>query len=143
LRRFLVKQFALECGKRVRVKHNADVSPSIKVGDYSELGTNSRIQAGAQLGRYVIMGPDVKIYCRNHIFEDCDTPIALQGKVTKTTIVGDDVWIGANVVLVAGVNIGSHSVIAAGAVVTKDVPEYSVVGGNPAKVLRDRREARK
>lgn len=142
LRRFLVSQFAEHCGKHVRVKHNADVSPGIRIGNYSELGTHCLIHANVSIGDYVIMGPNVKIYSRNHVIEDLDTPIALQGKVTRETSIGDDVWIGANVVILAGVNVGSHSVIGAGAVVTRDVPAYSVVGGNPCRVIRDRRGVR-
>ena len=141
VRRFLVGQFAKRCGKKVRVKHNADVSPDIEVGDFSELGTGCRIHSNVKIGDYVIMGPDVKIYSRDHIFDDIDKPIALQGKVAKETTIGDDVWIGANVVITAGANIGDHSVIAAGSIVTNDVPEYAIVGGNPARVIRSRREA--
>lgn len=142
VRRFLVSQFAQRCGKKVRVKHNADVSPGIEIGDFSELGTGCRIHSNVVIGNYVIMGPDVKIYSRNHIIDDTETPIALQGKVTKETTIGDDVWIGANVVITAGVNVHSHSVVAAGAIVTDDVPEYAIVGGNPARFIRDRRERR-
>jgi maltose O-acetyltransferase len=87
------------------------------------------------------MGPDVKIYSRNHCFNDIDRLIREQGKETRPTTIGDDVWIGANVIITAGVNVGSHAVIAAGAVVTKDVAEFSVVGGNPARLIRDRRNA--
>ncbi len=141
VRRFLVNQFAERCGKNLRVNHNADISPGIVIGDNSELGTFCRIHSNVEIGDYVIMGPHIKIYSRNHVIDDVDTPIALQGKVTRKTVIGDDVWIGANVIIVAGVTVGSHSVLAAGAVVTKDVPEYSIFGGNPGAVIRDRREA--
>lgn len=140
LRRFLVKQFALACGVKVRVKHNADVSPGLVIGDYSELGTRCMIHSNVALGNHVIMGPDVKIYSRNHLFGSLDTPIALQGKEYKKTCIGDDVWIGANALILGGVTVGSHSVVAAGSVVTRDVPEWAVVGGNPAKLIKDRRE---
>jgi len=142
IRSFLVSQFAEHCGKQVRVKHDADVSPAISIGNYSELGTHCFINAGVEIGDYVIMGPNVKIYSRNHRFEDTKVPIALQGSVTKKTRIGDDIWIGANVVILPGVTVGSHCVIGAGAVVTKDIPAWSVVGGNPARVIRDRRGAR-
>ena len=134
LRRFLVRQFALRCGDKIRVKHNADISPDIVIGKYSELGTNCRIHAGVEIGDYVIMGPDVKIYCRNHRIDDLDRPIALQGKETRKTVVGDDVWIGANAIIMAGVTIHLHSVVAAGAVVTKDVPKYAIDGDVPMKL---------
>lgn len=98
------------------------------------------IQSNVTIGDDVIMGPDVKIYSRNHVFDDPDRPIAVQGKRFLTTSVGDDVWIGANVVILAGVKIGAHCVIGAGAVVTRDVPEWSIAAGNPARVIRDRRD---
>jgi maltose O-acetyltransferase len=84
------------------------------------------------------MGPDVKIYSRNHKFDAIDIPIRKQGKSYHKTYIGDDVWIGANVIILAGVKVGSHSVIAAGAVVAHDVEEFSVVGGVPARILKKR-----
>jgi maltose O-acetyltransferase len=137
-RRKLVEGFLPTCGKRVRVKHNADISPSVEVGDYSELGQHSLIHAGVKIGSYVIMGPSVKIYTRNHIFDSLDEPIARQGKSSRATVIGDDVWIGANVVILPGVTVGDHAIIAAGAVVTKSVPSLAIVGGNPAKVIKYR-----
>ena len=136
IRRFLVKSFVLECGRNVRVKYNCDISPNIRIGDYSELGQRCLIHADVTIGDYVIMGPDVKIYTRNHVFSDLETPIALQGKSKEPTSIGNDVWIGANSVILAGVSVGDHSIIAAGSIVTKDVPAYGIVGGNPAKLIR-------
>lgn len=139
LRRWFVSNYLLECGKNLRVKSGAEISPDCKVGNYSELGSRCIIQANVHIGDYVIMGPDVKIYSRNHEFGDIDRPISVQGKRVYSTSVGDDVWIGANVVVLPGVKIGSHSVVAAGSIVTKDVPEYAIVGGNPAKIIKSRK----
>lgn len=139
LRQLLVRGFAASSGRNLRVKHNADISPFIQVGDDSELGQHSLIHSHVTIGSKVIMGPNVKIYSRNHNFEDLTVPIADQGKCQLETTIGDDVWIGANVVIVAGINVGSHSVIAAGTIVTRDIEPYAVVGGNPAKVIRSRR----
>lgn len=86
------------------------------------------------------MGPEVLIYTQNHCYEDETKPIIQQGYTkTKPVVIGDDVWIGARAIILPGVNIGSHSVVGAGAVVTKDVPDYSVVGGVPAKVIKRRK----
>lgn len=138
LRRLLVKGFATKCGIGIRVKRNADVSMFIEIGNYSELGTNCIIQSNTFIGDNVIMGPDVKIYTKNHKFDSVQIPIQYQGHTTEKTTIGNDVWIGANVIITPGVSIGNHVVIAAGAVVTKGVPDYAIVGGVPAKVLRYR-----
>ena len=98
------------------------------------------IQSHCTIGSNVIMGPDVKIYSRNHIYERLDQPIQFQGKRQYETKVGNDVWIGANVVILAGVDVGNHVIIGAGSIVTKDIPDYAIVGGNPAKVITYRNE---
>lgn len=138
LRKLLVKGFLKNCGHRIIVKYNADISPHIEIGDNSELGTRCMIQSGVKIGSDVLMGPDVKIYGRNHRFEKTDMPIRLQGKTQQVTTIGDDVWIGANVVILPGANVGSHAVIGAGAIVTRDIPAWAIVGGNPARVIRYR-----
>lgn len=138
LRNWLVKKFVKSCGVNIRVKHGATISPNIVIGNNSELGTRCIIQANVEIGDYVIMGPDVKIYSRNHRYDRIDVPIALQGKKYYKTIIGNDVWIGANVIITAGVRIGDHVMIGAGAVVTKDVPDYAIVGGIPAKIIKFR-----
>lgn len=138
LRRFLVSQFIDKCGTNIVVKFNGDISPYIEIGNNSEIGTRSMIQSNTIIGSFVIMGPDVKIYTRNHVYERTDIPIAKQGKTHEKTIIGNDVWIGANVVITAGCKIGDHVIIGAGAVVTKDVPNFAIVGGVPAKVIKFR-----
>jgi maltose O-acetyltransferase len=140
LRAFLVRNYLKSCGKKLRVKTGAEISPNSSVGYDSELGTRSMIQANVTIGDHVIMGPDIKIYSRNHKDDRLDIPIQKQGKHYLSTQIGNDVWIGANAIITAGVKVGNHVIIAAGAVVTKDVADYSVVGGVPAKVLRMRNE---
>ncbi|MEH6704809.1 MAG: acyltransferase [Galbibacter orientalis] len=121
-----------------RVKKGAEISPNATLGDYSELGTRCMIQANVHIGDNVIMGPDIKVYSRNHNYDSLDMPIQQQGKKYYQTFIGNDVWLGANVVITAGCNIGNHVIVAAGAVVTKDVPDYAIVGGVPARVLKYR-----
>ena len=96
------------------------------------------IHSNVTLGDHVIMGPDVKIYSRNHRFEDPNVPIQYQGKRYLKTTIGNDVWIGANVIITAGVTVGDHVIIAAGAVVTKDIPDFAIVGGVPARIIKYR-----
>ena len=138
LRRLLVKSFVNKVGNGIRVKRNADISMFIEIGNYSELGSNCVIQSNTFIGDNVIMGPDVKIYTKNHKFDQFDIPIRVQGHTLEKTEIGDDVWLGANVIILPGVTVGSHSIIAAGAVVTKSIPEYAIAGGVPAKVLKYR-----
>lgn len=122
------------------MKSGAEISPNSRVGYDSELGTRCMIQANVSLGNHVIMGPDVKIYSRNHRAESLEEPIQKQGKHYLKTTIGNDVWLGANVIVTAGVNIGDHCIVAAGAVVTKDVPDYAIVGGVPAAVIKMRNQ---
>lgn len=138
LRQLLVSLFLDHCGKNVIVKHNADISMFIKIGDRSEFGKRCSIYSDVEIGSDVMMGPDVKILTRNHAFDDLRIPMNQQGGSTSPVKIEDDVWIGANAILLPGVTIGSHSVIAAGSVVTKSVPQWAVVGGNPAKLIKYR-----
>lgn len=86
------------------------------------------------------MGPEVTILSQNHAFSDTTKPIIEQGSdPKKPVIIGDDVWIGTRVIILPGVTVGSHAIIASGAVVTKNVPEWAIVGGNPAKILKMRK----
>lgn len=139
LRSWVVQSFLKKSGKNLRVKKGAEISLNARVGNNSELGTRCMIQSNVYLGDDVIMGPDVKIYSRNHKYEDLEIPIRLQGKNYYETFVGNDVWIGANVIILAGCKVGNHVIIAAGAVVTKDVPDWSIIGGVPAKVIKKRK----
>lgn len=140
IRIFLVRNYLKSCGKKLRVKSGAEISPNSSVGFDSELGTRCIIQANVSIGDHVIMGPDIKIYSRNHRADRVDIPIQKQGDIELTTIIGNDVWIGANVIVTAGVTVGNHCILAAGSVVTRDVEDYAVVGGVPAKVLKIRNQ---
>ena len=84
------------------------------------------------------MGPRVNLLAENHNFDLADVPIKSQGVTRQPIVIEDDCWLGAGSAVLAGVTVGHDSVVAAGAVVTRDVPPYSVVGGVPARVLRTR-----
>lgn len=138
IRRLLVTSFVSKAGKSIRIKRNADISMFIEIGDFSEVGSNCIIQSNTFIGSNVIMGPDVKIYTKNHRYDSIDIPIKDQGHTEEKTVIGSDVWLGANVIIMPGVTIGNHVIVAAGAVVTKDIPDLAIVGGVPAKVLKFR-----
>ena len=140
LRSHFVSNYLKKCGRNLRVKKGAEISPNAEVGSDSELGTRCMIQSHCFIGSNVIMGPDVKIYSRNHIYENLDQPIQLQGKRQYSTKIGNEVWIGANVIILAGTNVGNHAIVGAGSIVTKDIPKNAIVGGNPAKIIKFRNE---
>lgn len=99
-----------------------------------------RGQGGVHIGNDVYTGPMVQIVAVNHVFSDPNRTIREQGITAQGIIIEDDVWIGANVTVVDGVTIGRGSIIGAGAVVTSDIPAYSIAIGTPAKPVKDRRE---
>jgi acetyltransferase-like isoleucine patch superfamily enzyme len=152
-------------GRNVRVSPRAELVA--RAGDSILLGDGCKIQAGAILstmGGRIELGPactvhhytvlyghggltvgaNVRIAAHtvvipaNHLFDDPDRPIRLQGETREGIRIGDDVWIGSNVTILDGCTIGSGSVIAAGAVVTRDIPPLSVAAGAPARVVRKR-----
>ena len=99
------------------------------------------IQGGTFIGDHVMMGPDVLIYTQNHRFSDVDKNIDEQGfDALKEVHIGNNVWIGARVIILPGVTIGEGSVIGAGTVVSKDVPPFAVFVGNPGRVVKNRKE---
>lgn len=91
------------------------------------------------VGSHVSIAPGAKLFGENHNFDRIDIPFKRQGNRSEGIVVGDDVWIGADVVITDGVKVGSHVVLGAGAVVTRDIPDYALAAGNPARVIRDRR----
>ncbi len=109
------------------------------------IGSDTGFNLGATTIGKVTIGNQVRIAAyavivgENHVFDDPDVPIMDQGLEQQGVVVGDDVWIGAHATIVDGVHVGSHSVIAAGAVVTGDVAPYSIMAGVPARVVGDRR----
>jgi acetyltransferase-like isoleucine patch superfamily enzyme len=106
------------------------------IGDHTRIGIHNTIIGPVTIGSHVNLAQGITVTALNHNYSDTTKRIDEQGVSTKPVIIGDDVWIGANAVILPGVTIGSHVVVAAGAVVTKDVPENTIVAGVPAKVIR-------
>lgn len=139
LRAFATRLIIRECGKNVNIEKGATFSSRLSIGDNSGVGKRASVQGTVTIGKDVMMGPDCIIYTSNHRFDRTDIPMREQGFYPEEPVViGDDVWIGGRVIILPGVKIGSHVVIGAGAVVTKDVPDYAIVGGCPAKILKFR-----
>ena len=121
-----------------------------ELGEELVIGKNVGIAANAfiamrgkiTIGDDTIIGPGVSIHAENHNFSNLEIPIRKQGATRKGINIGNDCWIGSKVVILDGVNIGNHAIIAAGAVVTKDVPDYAIVGGMPAKIIKSIKDAK-
>ena len=106
------------------------------IGDHTRIGIHCTIIGPVTIGNHVNLAQGIVVTALNHNFQDTTLRIDEQGISTSPVTINDDVWIGANAVILPGVTIGKHAVIAAGAVVTKDVPDYCIVGGVPAKIIK-------
>ena len=108
----------------------------IIIGDNTRIGIHNTIIGPVNIGSHVNLAQGITVTALNHNFENPDKRIDEQGVSTQKVEIGDDVWIGANAVVLPGVVIGNHCVIAAGAVVTKDIPPHSLAAGVPAKIIK-------
>ena len=108
----------------------------VTIGDHTRIGIHCTVIGPVCIGNYVNLAQGITVTALNHNFSDTTQRIDEQGVSTQPVVIGDDVWIGANAVILPGVTIGHHCVIAAGAVVTKDVPDNTLVGGVPAQVIK-------
>ena len=111
----------IELGNNININYNTNINASnngeIKIGNNVSIGQNCIIRAS------------------DHKYEEKNVPIIKQGHSPGKITIGDDIWIGANCVVTKNVSIGNHSIINAGSIVTRDVEENSIVGGNPAKLI--------
>jgi acetyltransferase-like isoleucine patch superfamily enzyme len=106
------------------------------IGNNVGVGLSNVIIGPVKLGNYVMLAQNIVISGLNHGYENVTMPPRIQKVVTKQITIEDEVWIGANCVITAGVTIGKHAIIGAGSVVTKDIPQFSVAVGNPARVIK-------
>lgn len=140
LRRYWAKKIISFCGKNVNIEKGALFTPELSIGDNSGVGIKCELYGAIEIGRDVMMGPEVVIYTKNHKFININHTMRSQGyEEQQKVIIGDDVWLGRRVMIMPGCHIGKGSVVAAGAVITKDVPDYAVVGGVPAKIIKYRK----
>jgi len=108
----------------------------VVIGNDTRIGIGCVLIGPVKIGHDVILAQNIVISGLNHQYEALDMPIWKQPVTTKPILIEDEVWIGANAVITAGVTIGKHSIVAAGSVVTKDVASYTIVAGNPAKCIK-------
>lgn len=142
IRALCVRHIFKRCGKNVNVERGARFSKgfNIEIGDNSGIGVNCFIPDGSVIGNDVMMGPNCYVHAHNHKFDRTDIPMREQGFTEwKPIVIDDDVWIGRDVAIMAGRHISKGTIIAANCVLTKDFPEYSVVGGNPGRIIKNRK----
>jgi acetyltransferase-like isoleucine patch superfamily enzyme len=165
VRSFFYKSIGVSIGKRVRIRmgaiidcwarnmgggigdnvfigENSVVSSSVKIGHNTSINCNTYIVASPptmiSIGNDCLIAQNVVIRSNDHAFDDPFQLIRKQGRKGQDIQIGNDCWIGANTTILKGVRIGDHSIVGAGAVVTKNIPSYSVAVGNPARVIRTR-----
>ena len=139
----LCKRIFKKCGKIRTINRRVcfDSGRNIEMGDDSGIGANTQIPSNTIIGKNVMISRNVFILTRNHEFSRTDIPIIEQGfKPFLQTVIKDDCWIGMNSLLTPGRIVEKGTIVAMGSVLTKNFPEYSIVGGNPAKMLKSRKE---
>ena len=141
LRIVCVRHIFLKCGKiyTFNRKVKFGLGQDIQIGDFSGIGANVDMTHDIVIGSHVMLGRQTHIFAANHTFDRKDVSMNMQREVhRKRIIIEDDCWIGLRVIILPGKIIRKGSIIGAGAVVTKNFEEYSVIGGNPAKLIRKR-----
>ena len=143
IREIICRGLFRRAGKNINIEKGVYFGDGsqVDVGDNTKIGLDFEVLGPAifTLGKNVMIGPDVLFITINHRFDRTDIPVKEQGHQSpEGIVVEDDVWIGARVIVLPGVRIGTGAIVGVGAVVTKDVPAFTIVGGNPAKVIRNR-----
>jgi len=126
----------IECTGVIR-----EVGEGIIIGNNVGIAANAFIAARGiiDIGQDTIIGPGVSLHAENHNFSNLDVPVRRQGATRKGIIIGPDCWIGAKAIILDGVRIGRGVVVGAGSVINKNIPEFSVVAGVPAKIIKSRK----
>ena len=135
----LIPSRAFAVGRGALVEDHAlvnNVVGDVRIGEGSLVGVGSTVIGPVEIGRDVLLAQYVVLSGLNHAYEDVTLPVSAQGVTTAPITVDDGAWVGAHAVVTAGVRIGRNAVVAAGSVVTRDVPDYSVVAGSPARLIR-------
>lgn len=146
----IINPLCIYIGKNVGIGENTYIGPFVEyagipynpkiiIGDGTWVGKNCSIAAinKVQIGKHVLFAGHVHISDHSHGYEDISRPIGPQPLISKgPVIIEDDCWLGFSSEILSGVHIGQHSIVAARAVVTKDVPPYSIVAGNPARIVK-------
>lgn len=131
----ILRNTIIECTGNIK-----NLGVGLVIGDDVGISQNCFIQVRGKvtIGSHVMFGPSVSIFSENHGFTDLEIPMISQPTIRGEVIIEDDVWLGTRSVILSGVRIGKGSIIAAGALVNRDIPPYSIVAGVPGKVIKSR-----
>lgn len=140
IRRCAVKLLFDNCGKNADIGRRIAFSQHVSLGNRSGIGDYAYFIGNVKIGDNVMMGSNCSFIASNHGMDRTDIPMILQASKSIGIEIGNDVWIGHGCIILDGVKICDGCIIGAGAVVTKDVPPYTVVGGVPAKVIKQRKQ---
>lgn len=138
VRRVLARRFLGECGDGVEIKAKAYFGrgAGVRLGDRCRIGKNCVLNPGVVIGRDTLISPEVMIYTMNHRFADRTVSVRDQGyEDLAPVVIGSDVWVGSRSIILPGVSIGDGAIVGAGSVVTRDVSDWEIVAGNPARTL--------
>ena len=148
---YIGKQCNLKGGRNILIGDNVSIRPfcdlfaeevDLEIGDCSDIGARTRISGRVVIREKVLISPDVYISSDNHIYTDVDRPIMDQGTMITDhnghheLSIGKGTWIGIHSVIIGDVHIGENCIVGANSVVTKDLPDYCVAAGMPAKVIK-------
>ncbi|WP_218938816.1 acyltransferase [Priestia megaterium] len=134
-RYYCAKRIAKEIGENCIIEKGCSIGKNVSLGHYASVGIRCSVQAETRIGNHVMMGPECLIYTINHKFNKDE--LIFEGYTKREPVIIEDrVWIGARCIILPGVTVGKGATVGAGAVVTKNVPPYTVVAGNPAKVVK-------
>ena len=143
IRTFISRRLFKQCGSRAVVKRGAyfGTGSKVELGSNSQIGENARIEHDVVIEDDVMMGIEVMVLATRHRTDLLDVPLIDQGYDQRLPPrLCQGCWIGGRAMILPGVTVGKHAIVAAGAIVNKDVPDYAIVGGVPARVIKDRRE---
>lgn len=137
---FIRKKFRLKnVHKTFYMNKGCQISPDLIAGPYVFIGFDCVIYSKVTIGDYTMLAPEVKIVGGDHKFDKSGTPMIFSGREKQLeTVIGKDVWVGTRTTIIRGIKIGNGAIIAAGSIVTKDVEAYTIVGGSPAKFIKNR-----
>ncbi len=128
--------------KNSKFEYNVYLSnaKNVRFGKYVRINENVFLQGEVSIGNYVMIAPNVSVYSNTHVYDDINVPMVTCGtSITKEVVIEDDVWIGKGVVILPGVTIKKGAIVGANSVVTKDVNSYTIVGGVPARLIKERK----